>query len=83
MDDNQRNYSVSVPITWMIGFIFIGLKLLGFIQWGWFWVRSPFWIPLAIFFSVIGIVLAIMGICGIMLLAAVLLGSIIEAFGRR
>lgn len=28
--------------------IFITLKLLGIINWSWWWVLSPIWIPLAI-----------------------------------
>lgn len=28
--------------------VFIVLKLVGVISWGWAWVLSPFWIPLAI-----------------------------------
>lgn len=28
--------------------LFIGLKLGGVIDWSWWWVLSPFWIPLAI-----------------------------------
>lgn len=32
--------------------LFIGLKLSGVISWSWWWVLSPFWIPLAIVFVV-------------------------------
>lgn len=28
--------------------LFIGLKLGGVIDWSWWWVLSPFWIPLCI-----------------------------------
>lgn len=28
--------------------MFIGLKLTGYIDWSWFWVLSPLWIPLAL-----------------------------------
>ena len=29
--------------------LFIGLKLTGNIDWSWWWVLSPLWIPLGIF----------------------------------
>jgi len=29
--------------------IFLVLKLTGHITWSWFWVFSPFWIPLLVF----------------------------------
>ena len=36
--------------------MFIALKLLGIISWGWLWVLSPLWIPavlVLVFFAVI------------------------------
>lgn len=32
----------------MLTILFIGLKLAGFIQWSWWWVLSPIWIPIAV-----------------------------------
>ncbi len=31
----------------LIGVVFICLKLSDFIDWNWWWVLSPFWIPVA------------------------------------
>lgn len=31
----------------LLGILFIGLKLTGHIDWSWWWVTSPFWIPMA------------------------------------
>lgn len=31
----------------LLGLLFIGLKLTGYITWSWVWVLSPFWVPLA------------------------------------
>ena len=31
----------------LLGVLFIGLKLGDVIDWSWWWVTSPFWIPLA------------------------------------
>ena len=45
----------------LLAIVFITLKLTGYIDWSWWWVLSPFWIPLAIFFGVliIGMVLTV------------------------
>lgn len=37
--------SSSVGFTGLLTLIFITLKLTGFIDWSWWWVLSPIWIP--------------------------------------
>ena len=43
----------------LLGIVFITLKLIGVIDWSWWWVTTPFWIPagigasIVIFFSVL------------------------------
>lgn len=32
----------------ILGIVFIVCKLFGVIEWSWWWVLSPFWIPLAL-----------------------------------
>lgn len=34
--------------------LFVGLKLTNHIDWSWWWVVSPIWIPLAILCTIIG-----------------------------
>lgn len=41
-----------LSLDYLLGLLFIALKLTGNITWSWWWVLSPFWIPL-----VVGIVL--------------------------
>ena len=58
---SQNNQTVtSFPGTAsLLGVLFIGLKLTGYISWPWLWVLSPFWIPLCIailFFFMIGLI---------------------------
>lgn len=36
----------SIGIFELLLFLFIGLKLTHEIDWSWWWVLSPFWIPL-------------------------------------
>ncbi len=28
----------------LLGVLFVGLKLTGYVDWSWWWVLSPFWI---------------------------------------
>ncbi|MEN9830796.1 MAG: Rhodococcus phage Weasels2 [Pseudomonadota bacterium] len=60
---NQNTSSASgVSITGLLGVLFVGLKLTGYISWPWIWVLSPFWIPVA----VLGLAVFIFAIfCGI------------------
>lgn len=32
----------------LLTILFIGLKLIGYIAWSWWWVLSPLWIPAAV-----------------------------------
>lgn len=52
----------------LLGVAFVVLKLCGVINWSWWWVLSPFWIPAAIvlaIFVVIGVGLAIAALIAI------------------
>lgn len=40
--------SGGTSIAGLLGVLFVGLKLTGYIQWSWWWVTAPFWIPLGI-----------------------------------
>lgn len=44
--------TVQVTITWPISliltFIFVTLKLVGEINWSWWWVFAPIWIPIVL-----------------------------------
>jgi len=52
----------------MLLMLFMGLKLVGVIDWSWLWVLSPLWVPVVV--VVAGIVLAVVvavviGACGL------------------
>lgn len=44
--------------------LFVGLKLTGFIDWSWWWVLSPIWIPLCLILLFFAAALAVAGISG-------------------
>jgi len=60
MADSQSSSSSSSGIGFcgLLAVLFIGLKLTGHIDWSWWWVLSPLWIPLVV-------VLAILAACGV------------------
>jgi len=47
------NSSGGIGFTGLLAVLFIGLKLTDNIDWSWWWVLSPIWIPLAIVIPVL------------------------------
>lgn len=41
--NDNGNRSGGIGFLGMLGILFIGLKLAGFIDWPWVWVLSPLW----------------------------------------
>lgn len=37
--------------------LFIALKLTGHITWSWWWVLSPIWMPIAVAFLIVSVIL--------------------------
>ncbi|MCJ2074440.1 hypothetical protein MKK68_02025 [Methylobacterium sp. E-016] len=46
-EDNSRPSS-GIGFSSLLGILFIGLKLTGYIDWSWWWVLAPLWGPVAI-----------------------------------
>lgn len=59
--------SSGVSAIGLLGVLFVGLKLTGFIDWSWWWVTAPFW-------GGVAVVLAGFAIFGLFLLALKLFG---------
>lgn len=64
----KENTSSGMGIGMVLFIVFLVLKLTGTIDWSWWWVTSPLWIPLALG----GIIIGIIGVIAI----------IIEKFSR-
>ena len=43
----KHNKELNITLSLLL-ILFIGLKLGGIINWSWWWVLSPIWIPLSI-----------------------------------
>lgn len=65
IDNNSKNTTVSCGIgfTRLLTIVFIVLKLLNIINWSWWWVLAPLWLPvgiiliIALIFIIIGCVM--------------------------
>ena len=64
----KENTSSGMGIGMILFIVFLVLKLTDVINWSWWWVTSPLWIPLALG----GIIIGILGVIAI----------IIEKFSR-
>lgn len=48
MSEKSVSYNGGVGVAGLLGVVFVTLKLLGIIDWSWWWVTLPFWGGLAI-----------------------------------
>lgn len=58
MSKSSSSSSSGISILGLLGVLFVGLKLTGYIDWSWWWVTAPFWgglAAVAFFLSVIGV----------------------------
>jgi hypothetical protein len=60
---NIQVASGGISFTGLLLIVFIVLKLCGVISWSWWWVISPFWIPIALIL-VIGLFSGILSFIG-------------------
>lgn len=53
---NSSSSSSGIGFTGLLAVAFIVLKLTGFINWTWFWVLSPIWMPIVVFIVILVII---------------------------
>lgn len=61
LTETTRNRSGVGICGWMF-LIFMTLKLVGVINWSWWWVTAPLWIPFSIVFIVLMFVLIVVSV---------------------
>lgn len=59
-NNGSRNGGIGVFL--ILFFIFLVLKLTGYITWSWFWVTAPLWMPFSLFFIIFLAVVVLMAI---------------------
>ena len=62
MENNNTSNGIGVGTTLFI--VFLILKLTNTIDWSWWWVTSPLWIPVALGIVILGVVGVLMGASG-------------------
>ena len=55
----QSSSSSGIGFTGLLTIVFIVLKLIGKIDWSWWWVLSPVWIMASV---IIAIIIAVLGV---------------------
>lgn len=63
MAENSSSSSGGIGFVGLLTIVFIVLKLIGYIDWSWWWVLSPIWITA----MVIIVVFALFGIAAVWL----------------
>lgn len=58
---SEKTTSNSFPILGLLGLLFITLKLCSVLEWSWWWVLAPFWLPFGILLAVfiVGLVISV------------------------
>ena len=52
----NENTSNGIGFGTVLFLVFLVLKLTGTIDWSWWWITSPIWIPLALGIVILGII---------------------------
>ena len=67
---NDNKVVARSPIYMILFIVFLVLKLTNVINWSWWWVTAPLWIPVSIALVLLLIAIAILGIIAIIELAS-------------
>jgi membrane protein YdbS with pleckstrin-like domain len=60
MSDSSSASSGGIGFAELLTILFIGLKLLGYITWSWWWVLSPLWISTGlVILIIVGVLIVI------------------------
>lgn len=60
----NENTSNGIGVGTTLFIVFLILKLTNTIDWSWWWVTSPLWIPVALGIVILGVVGMLMGASG-------------------
>ena len=52
MNNNKFEITIGGWACQALGIVFVTLKLMHYIDWSWWWVFSPLWIPTAILLTI-------------------------------
>ena len=56
MSSTTTSSAGGIGVVGMLGILFVALKLTGYIDWSWWWVTAPFWIPFVLAVPLIALI---------------------------
>lgn len=59
--NDNNNSSNGIGLTGVLFVVFLVLKLVGVINWSWWWVTAPLWIPISLALCIIGFIILVGG----------------------
>ena len=60
--ETKVSYSGGIGFTGLLTIVFIILKLVGTIDWSWWWVLSPLWITFLLCMLIFALMILVIGI---------------------
>lgn len=61
MSESKTVNTGGIGFTGLLALVFITLKLTNYIDWSWWWVLAPLWVPFALAIVLILVLLALGG----------------------
>ena len=62
MSDTVKTSSGGIGFFGLLTILFIALKLTNYVDWSWWWVLAPIWMPAALFIAIAVVVISVIGI---------------------
>ena len=60
--DTEKAGTLGTGFFSLMFLMFLGLKISGMIDWNWWWVFAPIWVPLLVGAAIIGIMFVVLAI---------------------
>lgn len=61
MSNNSQASEGGIGLCGVLFVVFLVLKLVGVIDWSWWWVTAPLWLPTVVLSGIFGVVMVIVG----------------------
>lgn len=63
MSESKRGSGGGIGVLGLLGVAFVTLKLCNVIDWSWWYVTMPFWVPVAFVLTIVFCLLVFAGVC--------------------
>ena len=62
MDNKTTTVNTGTSSSFLLFLVFLVLKLTNVINWSWWWITAPLWVPIALLFSIVLVFYILIGI---------------------